>query len=1007
MCSSIRTIKRWLRRRYGLVAFAVFAGFLISATDSSVAAHSDVQEQLFLPGVLTGREDRLPASTATPLPPVVSPTPTPVPSATPTNGSKPEVRVGSGTVVQDSELVIPVDLLNLQAGLALGFANIEIVYDSVVVNANGCTPGPDTGFDQVQCNVDSSGVVHIDASSASRTTGDPVRLALITFEPVGQIGASSSLTPAVAVLEDPEGKPISGNSTGGLITIVENQTVGPAIGSISTNLDEYAGNQVPRYEKLELTFDVDTTAQKLQLPFDALPPPGVEPEIGITVDALFSPDNWQTVYRQPAFYYQEFFHEIRSGQEWLYPTDDFSWKVRFAPDQEGDWQYKIVATDASGTSETAPQSFVTRASDNKGFIRVSETDPRYFEYEDGTYFPALGYNMNYDHVGWVNPVLDNKTNFQIMGQNGIQLARIWLSQWAIYGSEWNPWMAQNPKLHGLYLPYTGVTPDTAFPGSDFSMQIDANHNPCMFIGVWKAKPATRQDTDYRFQVRYKSSEITGPRLSGHTYGFTAKTGGWLWDEGKYCQDPGAGTLLTTHQTDDTDGWKILEGTLNSGDNDFLPNFFLVLENADAGTVYVDYVWIQEDLGNGQYGPNIISKPWMAHHLYMEQRNSYAFDQVVELAEQNGIYLRPVIHEKNDRIFTRIDFDGDTIRQDDRCTDQDPDNDPDRCPGNKWFYGNWRQMTKVRWLQQAWWRYLQARWGYSPNIHSWELLNEGDPWNGQHYTLADEFGKYMRQFQPNHHMVSTSNWHSFPRDPFWANAAYSNVDFADIHQYIPESDAGFTDAAQATYAASVQYGAKQPGGAGKPVIRGETSFVVSGSGPAAAELSEDTQGIWLHNFIWGGINAGGLIESYWYENRHIYTDDFDHRHHFGAYYNFIKDVPLSNGHYQDAQAAVSNSNLRAWGQTDLTSGRAHLWIQNKNHTWKNVVDGVSVPAISGTLTVPGFQPGASHKIEWWDPYQPEETDQIIGTKTVTAQTDGSIRVQIDNLDDDVAIKISRS
>ena len=56
--------------------------------------------------------------------------------------------------------------------------------------------------------------------------------------------------------------------------------------------------------------------------------------------------------------------------------------------------------------------FAVTTSSNKGFIRASATDSRYFEYDDGTYFPALGYNMNYERVGWFNPVADNKTNFE-------------------------------------------------------------------------------------------------------------------------------------------------------------------------------------------------------------------------------------------------------------------------------------------------------------------------------------------------------------------------------------------------------------------------------------------------------------------------------------------------------------------------------------------------------------------------------------------------------------------
>jgi len=294
------------------------------------------------------------------------------------------------------------------------------------------------------------------------------------------------------------------------------------------------------------------------------------------------------------------------------------------------------------------------------------------------------------------------------------------------------------------------------------------------------------------------------------------------------------------------------------------------------------------------------------------------------------------------------------------------------------------------------------------------LNEGDPTSELHYTLADEFGKYMHQFRPNDHLVSTSNWIYFPKDRFWANPEYPDVDFADYHRYIKEDDPLFIDTAQATYEISMQIGANRPGGPGKPVIRGETGFVVSDGGPPTDQFQNDTEGIWLHNFIWGGINAGGMIESYFYENIHIYsknrkdgTYNFDHRDQYGPYYNFINDMPLNNGDYQDAQAIVSSDNLRAWGQKDSVHGCAHLWLQNKNHTWKNVVDDVPIPAISGTVEISGFQPNESYTVEWWDPYQADQTQQIIGSDTIVAQADGSISLLVTNLATDVSLKIVAS
>ncbi len=541
------------------------------------------------------------------------------------------------------------------------------------------------------------------------------------------------------------------------------------------------------------------------------------------------------------------------------------------------------------------------------------------------------------------------------------------------------------------------------------MRIRATHNACMFIGAWKAPPAVKRNTTYRVRVRYRTADIAGPRIAGQPFGFVAKTGDWLWGDGAMCDDPGVGLAVTPHQNNNTGGWQVLEGAISVGERDFLPNFYLVMENVSAGDAFVDRVWIEEDLGGGQYGPNIVSKPWMAHHQYMEQRNSFAFDQVVELAEQNGVFLRPVILEKNDRIFNKINYNGEPIAWDALCYDSNPSNDPDECPGNQWFYGNRRTMTKTRWLQQAWWRYLQARWGYSTSIHSWELLNEGDPWNELHYTLADELGAYMAQFAPNDHMVSTSTWHSFPAVEFWSNPTYPDVDFADVHLYVPESDANFDDAASATNSASAQFGAQRPGGAGKPVIRGETAFVVSGTEPPTSLFDQDTEGVWLHNFVWGGINPGGLLESYWNENIHIYGQNgdgsfrFDHRSHFGAYFNFIRDIPLNNGHYEDATAVSSNANIRVWGQKDPINARSHLWIQNRLHTWRNVIAGTAIPSQSASISVSGFQPGAGYTIEWWDTYETDPSLQIMRTDTVSASPDGSITFAVDTAAD-VAVKI---
>ncbi len=712
--------------------------------------------------------------------------------------------------------------------------------------------------------------------------------------------------------------------------------------------------------------------------------------MGISVDGEFSRDNWQTVVTQPAFYYQDYDYQIKNGREWMYPQG-YEWKLRFAPPEVGTWQYRIKATDASGTTLSAPQSFTVTASSNHGFVRVSP-DPRYFEFSDGTYFPGLGYNMNYNLLDWVNPVLGNQTNFQTMSQNGIQLVRFWLSQWSIWGSAWNPWYGIRNDYDG-YLPRTGLelwpgeTPSAAMILS-YDSGNSNYYDACRFIGGYQAQPAVKQNTTYHIKIRYSAVDITGPRNSSYPgYGLVAKVqnpndGNWHTQ----CYEPGdpQNGVRVTGYGQNTSGWSTLEGQWNSGTNDFLPMFYLAAENVNPGA------WIQIDTVEitDPNGINIVTRPSMEYQTYFMQRNSFAFDKVVDLAHQYGIYLRPVIMEKNEQIENEIGFDGNIASS-----------------SNDNFYGDYGNMTAVRWWQKAWWRYLQARWGYSTNIHSWELLNEGDPFNSRHYALAEELGKYMHQFADSH-LVSTSAWHSFPRDEFWANPLYPDVDFADVHQYIPlDTDpTHFYDTARATYDVSMALGARQSNGAGKPVIRGETGLTDSGTEPGTSNLLADQTAVWLHNLIWGGINSGGLIESYWYSNYepigHIYTNAFDHRSEYGNYYRFIKEIPLNNGNYQDAAASVTNSNLRAWGQKDLVNGYAHLWLANQSHTWKNVAGGVNIPPVSGTVTIAGFKPNSRWTVQWWDTY----SGTIENIQTIMSDANGALVLPIQNLIADVAVKI---
>ena len=772
----------------------------------------------------------------------------------------------------------------------------------------------------------------------------------------------------------------------------------PSVSNITDNRSTFgASDSVPLYQKLEINFDLsNSTATNFQWPFDASSPTGVTPATGISIDAEFSNDNWQTILSQPAFFSYDYDYAVKNNLDWLYPKNHGTWKIRFSPNKIGNWQYRIKATDSSGSMVSGPVSFSVITSNNPGFVKVSPADSRYFEFDNGQYFPGLGYNLNFNRVSWVNPITENTQNFSVMSQNGIQLPRIWLSQWAIYGTKWNPWHYVNGPGTYIYLSSTQKYAD-----HDVSLYLSATQNPCISSSHWLSPQISlKQNTNYKVRVRTKISNLAGPTTAGE-WGLVAKItrtaqNSWLDN----CQLPGQGERVGSiyHKTTANSDWEILDlGSFNSQTNNFLTSFNLVLENTTSGIAYVDHVWIEEDLGNNNFGPNVVVKPGMNHHQYFDERLAAGFDKLLDLATQYQIYLRPVVLEKEDDILWATEIATGDVNFSFNCQ-----SDKQTCWNN--FYGDNRNVTKVRWLQQAWWRYLQARWGYSPYIHSFELLNEGDPNSSQHAILADEFAKYMHQFG-NKHLISTSNWTSFPAS-FWNQAP--NVDFVDVHRYIAKNDPGvsasFFDTALATYNISMQLGAKQPGGLNKPIIRGETGFTDSGTEPGTQDFLVDTQALWLHNYIWAGINPGGLIESYWYSDYdsygHLYSRSFDHRNLFGNYYRFIKDVPLNNGRYVDAAATSSNPQIRAWGQKDLTANQGHLWISNANHTWKNVADGVSITSQTSNISLSGFSPNRTLTIEWWN----TSTGQISNTTTQSTDAAGVLTLAVNNLSADLAVKI---
>ncbi len=922
---------------------------------------------------------------------------------------------------------------------------------------------------------------------------------------------------------------------------------------------------VARYEKFEINFDVDTVATNPYMPYDAHPPAGVDPEIGITVAALFSPDGWQTVYTQPAFFEQPYSH-TSNGKDHFVPAGAPHWTVRFAPQKAGIWQFQLRVQDANGTTTYPtgdPFTFsVASTSDNpyvsKGFLQVSTRDPRYFEFQNGSPFIGLGFN---DRLLESSKV---ETDFANYEAHQINFLRVWMSELGINGSQWTSWASHHYPFDG-YLPGVQYDRLTTYDGSDFSIRLD-DYNPCVYADFWQGNLPSQPNTTYVFNARVKVEAVTGPAATG-AYGFIVKTDDWL-DTG--CVNVN-GNAVTTPIIGSTD-WMTVTGTIVTGSNQyFMDNIYLALQNTTGGTVYVDSAELYAQ--NDPYQVNLIREP-ANNHYFFDPMKSALWDEFMTQAADHGVYLKIVIDEKNEYLRNHIDADGNT-------TDSG---------SNDNFYA--ASDTEVGWLHEAWWRYIIARWGYSTAVHSFEFINEGDPYNGNHYETVKNLAEYMDANDPAHHMVTTSFWHSFPNNEFWSGAAYTAVDYADIHAYvatgwgenagfldpslvetnpqhirtgnasahinantyvediitpggiilqekgewiirywmkmdafsancpsgssgshvrvewildggeywggrsgsvptnqtgqgelctapggtynwtqfssdkdrngnsiplehrlITENDLPYTlelkirnsngqsgnawiddvqlvspsgkvlpvigefdvtplgeDMAWSNWVYGAVYGGGSITGAKKPLVRGETGVDMVGNQSINPQVYDDLDGIWLHNHVWGQINPGGMYDMMWWSEKLIDPNPdkgrpYDLYHHFQTFGQFMAGISLNSGRYEDAGAIPSNDGLRVWGQQDRTLGKMHLWIQNKQHTWKNVVDGVTITPISGTITLQDM-PAGTYKVDWWDTYA--ESDPVFRTDIIELPEQGDLVLTLPApVTDDVALKITNT
>jgi hypothetical protein len=125
----------------------------------------------------------------------------------------------------------------------------------------------------------------------------------------------------------------------------------------------------------------------------------------------------------PGFYGWDFERALRADSERVTPTGQGGWAVRYCPRQPGVYRYWVTLQNQGRTVRSAEATFTCVASANPGLVRVSRTNPLYFEFDNGEPYFAIGENVCWPGQGGT---YDYDRYWKRLAENGANYARVWV-----------------------------------------------------------------------------------------------------------------------------------------------------------------------------------------------------------------------------------------------------------------------------------------------------------------------------------------------------------------------------------------------------------------------------------------------------------------------------------------------------------------------------------------------------------------------------------------------------
>ncbi|RLD49612.1 MAG: hypothetical protein DRJ05_20725, partial [Bacteroidetes bacterium] len=181
-------------------------------------------------------------------------------------------------------------------------------------------------------------------------------------------------------------------------------------------IDPNNPTSVEKYDMIEIAFDIVFYGDPPQ-------PNYYDPE-EVDVYCVFTNTETGTTEQVNAFYYigydRSSYPNPGVPKPWNFietlteTTANKGWRIRFSPEIEtyendDNWTFSITAINhnAGTTATTGDYSFKCTPSDRKGFIGISQSNNRYFEYSNGGNYMPIGQNVGWYY--WKGAVKDNES----------------------------------------------------------------------------------------------------------------------------------------------------------------------------------------------------------------------------------------------------------------------------------------------------------------------------------------------------------------------------------------------------------------------------------------------------------------------------------------------------------------------------------------------------------------------------------------------------------------------